>query len=532
MALNSIDGLSTSVSSGSATQNSVTNVKSPSVSKSTSAKNQWEVPSSSSSASRPSSLNTQHTSAWSSVPTIASPRRNKQKSSSASSSATTSGLQTMVNIQHFVPSSVEKPSSVSRQLFIHEKKRSDSPVVTSAVTFSLSTVTVTTTASFIDIRATSAKSQPKPGSVKVLQRPSSVNAATMKHDPQPLPIVSNNQPQAAGPSNLTERVPPINYMPPPVSNPSEYSPFQLFYDEILNKKEDGGERMNFASVAAAGVITSLNSGMNPVPLMHTSSDNPLNVNLQAKAPGYKAGGQRSSSPQLDMSMGKTSGFKTGSFHPPIQFVGEGDMSLGFRGAMASMVNSNMSPRSNTSTPSGLSPRGRASTPLDSSQNSGSSITSLSSQREEYSTPDQPMTLPRIESTLNPNAPNFFSRSCDVGDSGQPSDMPLNFLAANAGMFGNLPPPTDMQALYQQAMNPTFPSNGASFNNPSAAQSNFIPPGNMPQMDFSQNLNLLHQLSQGTSMMPQQNVPRQYTPLPTQVRPNSAPSVSGVPKGGW
>ena len=53
---------------------------------------------------------------------------------------------------------------------------------------------------------------------------------------------------------------------------------------------------------------------------------------------------------------------------------------------------------------------------------------LHSRHTEYSTPNKPMTLPKIESTLNPNAPDFTSSRMSMSYIQQ-------FLAAQSGAGG-------------------------------------------------------------------------------------------------
>ena len=60
-----------------------------------------------------------------------------------------------------------------------------------------------------------------------------------------------------------------------------------------------------------------------------------------------------------------------------------------------------SPRGSSASSSTITGGGQSPKPLDILSQLG---------RDEYSMPNQPMTLPRIESTLNPNAPDFTSRS--------------------------------------------------------------------------------------------------------------------------
>ena len=289
-------------------------------------------------------------------------------------------------------------------------------------------------------------------------------------DPQPLPIKTSLSNTRLTSSQSAGSRPHMVSMPP-----SDYSPFNNRFSqelEMLGKKE---ESMNFASVAAAGVIPASSSvigSVSPAPL-----DTKPDPNLPAKAPGYKAPNQhRTSSPLVDQALlqafaeaqaqSRHAGASPGggphagnaidvavleremkslahqgaSFaphphhhhhHPHLQphhphghhqhqhhshhpsnhqtmsnHEADPSKAPGYKGGymdhpdvrthlgmIGGYRQSNMSPRTSNM----------------SAVNSGP-FSLLSQQRDEYSTPDQPMTLPKIESTLNPNAPDFTSRS--------------------------------------------------------------------------------------------------------------------------
>ncbi|XP_071107805.1 ankyrin repeat domain-containing protein 17-like isoform X5 [Haliotis cracherodii] len=516
-----------------------------------------------------------------SQPVPSSPRRSPQKQISSSHSGSPAP-------NHH---SVEK--TASRQLFPSDRRSSTSPVVTftnsSTVSYSSSSTAVKVVPSSAnstrgrpDIRdQVTIKSAPKPvtGPVKLLTR-----QAQPKPDPQPLPIVASH-----GTGNNVPNVGQQATPSPGSSTPGEYLPFNNLFSnygaQILGKKDDSTDKMNFASVAAAGVVSTLSSPLSNVNVASALSgeSHKVDPSLQAKAPGYKPG--RTGSPQFrqDMEQSKNPGFK--NFHLPVQAMqggmGELDMTRapGFRG---NMPPSGMSPRSNTSTPSGLSPRSQTGTPLDSSQHS---ISSLSSQKEEYSMPNQPMTLPEIKSTLNPNAPDFQISSTNMNQmvNGLPGGigqelhpLPPSALQAlhqqllNAQQLlnfsnmpqGNFPIPNELQMLQQlssvgnQIPNPMGNQMNSQMPNPMSSQMNNQMPNQIPNQIGRDHLSgqmSSNQLGQMGNQMPQgggQNQPvgppgpngqnpgflpqiisRTLSPMPPpHARPNSAPSMAGMSQG--
>ncbi|XP_052760903.1 ankyrin repeat domain-containing protein 17-like isoform X2 [Mya arenaria] len=374
-----------------------------------------------------------------------------------------------------------------------------------------------------------------PGTVKVLQRPSS--SGQNKHDLQPLPIVPNQSTTTITTHTVTSANSNLN-----MSSSGEFSPFNNLFsnatEHFLGKKDDINERMNFASVAAAGVVSSMSS--NPM-LDPTSPD----AALQAKAPGFKppaGAGPRMPTPMQDMNPA----FRA-MFPMPNQFMDMGMQALhgynqGFPGVGPSQPaysnqSPNMSPRSSQSSTAGLSPR---------SNSSGFDPTLL--QKEEYTTPNQPMTLPKISSSLNPNAPDFTSRSLHGGSSPFPGQGAPPPFSSSPGFQM---PPMYNQELAKQLMSvigSIGPGGG-----PGGPQMGNLPPssgspipgagdtmGGMPtnQQELFQNMaNLMHQLSAVQSQVPSSPglgpnftspmVPRPFSPLPGQGRPSSAPSVGGM-----
>ena len=205
--------------------------------------------------------------------------------------------------------------------------------------------------------------------------------------------------------------------------PGEYSPFNNAFSKVTvigKKTEQVDNRMNFASVAASGVVAP-SSDIISSGIVAPSGDSQSDESLQAKAPGYKAPGQRSASdpaqgykgvgtqPQQPMC---TTGFPYGvpapfptSHLPPMC----SQTSLGSRVPMMPEMNGGtpgmgfgMPPLMGMMPPSSMDPGGERLSPrLD-------AFGFPHRERDEYSTQDRPMTLPKIDSNLNPNAPNFTS----------------------------------------------------------------------------------------------------------------------------
>ena len=378
-----------------------------------------------------------------------------------------------------------------------------------------------------------------PGNVKVLQRPNSGTGL----QPQPLPIIPNQPTTTATTQTITSST-GFNIS----SASGEFSPFDNFFSnaaqQLLGKKEDStSERMNFASVAAAGVLPPFSGSPGNVGTP-VSPGGPTDPNLLAKAPGFKPPGPRMMTP-LDMAPG----FKGGGFQmspqvmemnmPPLYGMnGPGVQGLQNFHQPPQNQSPNSSPRSSQSG-SGMSPH----------SNSGfdSSVSSL--QREEYTTPNQPMTLPKISSSLNPNAPDFTSRTAPPGSNsgpGGPGSLP------NMPGMGMIPQAMYQQALAQQLLT-AFSTMGPAPNPPPGAPSpgpqNPDPvlgmSGQFNKQEFYQNMaNLMHQWalqnqppgSPGPVMGPNQGagftppIPRAFSPLQAQGRPNSAPSIGGLSKG--
>ena len=243
-------------------------------------------------------------------------------------------------------------------------------------------------------------SRPTTGSVRVLQRQA---PGTTRPDPQPLPIVSSHMPNSTSTSASSNTG---------MTSSGNFTTFHLWNNTsptpILTKKED------FASVAAAGVVPnqpSQHSGQAAPGAPTPTSNDPT------KAPGYKAG-IRTASPHSRQDQASVSS----SLPYPIPVGGpeHPDMHmLGFSGPMPSAPphpglpnpagdGDHMAPHIPYPVPlehPGGFPNQHANFPhLHQAMHPG--LGPLTNQKEEYSTPHQPMTLPEIKSTLNPNAPDF------------------------------------------------------------------------------------------------------------------------------
>lgn len=259
---------------------------------------------------------------------------------------------------------------------------------------------------------------------------------------------------------------------------TEYSPFSggLVTDVLAGKGDpmpDG--RMNFASVAAAGVVVGGKNQSPPAPgvtmgMMHDNGDANSLEDLKAKAPGYKprmaaadnkaqSGKMQSSnmfysqgSPGMIPSLGAISismpvtddSLPMESHHGPLTPGEYYDRPM--TASSTSLQQDALSSHSNSSTPaSSLSPR--------SSSDGGKQ------RKDEYASPHQPMTLPKVESRLNPEAPDFTlptsRHSQGVGAPNYPPPF-ASFLMGGPN-FASLPdmtsmPPPPEVTIYNQQVN--------------------------------------------------------------------------------
>ena len=296
----------------------------------------------------------------------------------------------------------------------------------------------------------------------------SSSSMSSRPEPLPLPIVTSG-----GSSNHVERNGqggPVPQAPAPSASsghaaPGEYSPFnQTLFSNFLTKKEEQSDKMDFASVAAAGVVTtsppSLQTPSNPVSV--TSDSNAVDPALQAKAPGYKIP-QRGNSPPFrptDVEPNMSSMYRMPSpvggnvlssgqvpannTLPPHlsniqmrpQFL-ENEYLLRYQqqlnqqrlresGGLGPMMHPHMMMRD---LGAGGMPMPGTMLPQNMPFNPNQQQQSLA-QKDEYSKPHRPMTLPEIKGALNPNAPEF-----QLPGSGGPMmngfDRPLH-------LMGNMP----------------------------------------------------------------------------------------------
>lgn len=434
------------------------------------------------------------------------------------------------------PQSTDK-TSVTRQLFSGEGKRMGfgSPNAGSTkVSMSSMPGQPNPTPSGFNVRQDGRMQQPNrggnpanrlvPGTVKVLQRPSTT-AGQSKNDPQTMPIGQNQSTTTITTQTVTASNANLS-----MSSSGEFSPFDNFFgnatEQLLGKKDEANERINFASVAAAGLVSSY-----PGTMMMNQDPSISDPALQAKAPGFKPTntGPRMPVPMSDMNPA----FRAPMFPMQNQF-----MDIGMQGFPSfqpgpphpgfGTQSPNMSPRSSQSSTAGLSPR-----------SNGSGFDPQMNQKEEYTTPNQPMTLPKINSSLNPNAPDFTSRSIGGGSPFQGQGPPL---FANTGGL----PISYNQELAKQLMSvfgTISPSGGTGvpMGNPSSGSP--IPgavdalSGMQPnQQELFQNManQLMHQLTAVQGQGPGSpglvpgfsSVPRPFSPLGPG-RPSSAPSMGGI-----
>ena len=398
---------------------------------------------------------------------------------------------------------------VVRQLFPETSSSQSSATGTkSTVTYSMASMTKSknissTTPTFVvktEARGPVMASKVQPTSKGA---PISTQQAVNKPDPQPLPIMSTSGrpvsapiPSSQTPSNVT----------------AVYSPFNNHFggvaESVLSKKDESLEsRKNFASVAAAGVVSSANQ---------VNQQAVLDDALLTRAPGYKAmmnnsGSNHQSEPDLSKAPGYRNnnhgpappGAPNGPLMDQTNFMrlsvttndsaGEADPSKapGYKGnqmftmmgdefsrspgfKLSQMNHLNMSPRSAP----GSSPR---------SMDSGHSPPQL---RHEYSTPNHPMTLPKIESTLNPNAPDFYSRTLYLQQQQQrmlsyQSLMQGNYInpaLLQAAGVGEFPPPGAPGAPGMGSFGgPGMPLTTVAVNSPLPRQTSPMAPNNQQQV---------------------------------------------------
>ena len=528
-----------------------------------------------------------------------------------------------------LPSTSASPksaSSVSRQLFpVGEASKLSSASqndINTVTTTMMNTYSVTNPATQMKMSLSSNASSISSSNIfsapSHLQKPassSSSSAAPNKPSPQASPSPGTSLPPPAPRSDLQPL--PIKMssssggatLSTGVTTPGEYSPFNNLFSQVAEQvlggksKDDfaGDSRMNFASVAAAGVIGSINQGScsspgPPAPLLTPDNDNAGSTNPE-KAPGYnKPASARTASPH------HAYGYKGGLHgavgqmpHHSATLQTQATTNQGGPGAevdfsrvptfktnmfsMPSHQSSIGSPRSGNTTP-GLSPRaggGPIGQPHQPQQQGMDPATFTSHQlphhhgnhplsmhpvhhhhhhafshhqiqhpgsiRDEYSTPNQPMTLPKIESTLNPNAPDFTCR----GGMGLGSvqhlhqHQGLNAFRLNMQGFGTaIPPPPPPPAFRSQHPGFMGQSSGLGSNMPGSSSGNhgFMPSNGIngpSSVDYS---SVNGGLGGGYANMNGPfattgvgSIQRQYSPLPIAPRSTSTtPSVGTSSKG--
>lgn len=305
----------------------------------------------------------------------------------------------------------------------------------------------------------------------------------------PLPIVTN------GSSNHGERNTQTGGNTPSSQlAPGEYSPFNNgLFTNFLTKKDDLADKKDFASVAAAGVVTtspaSPQTTSNPVQAPNNAII-AIDPALQAKAPGYKIP-QRGNSPPYRSDTQSMIGYQMTPVGCGVTNSVQGVASLnnGMNpGALVSpfVDDYNMNPMLqcqylnqqvrdsfNPMLPTALFRMEMgADLPLSPGVfHQGMSGILMSPgqqqqlpQKEEYSKPHRPMTLPEIKGGLNPNAPEFQL----------PNNGPLmmnGFDRLTSNILGGVPGMTIADANGRPPMGPVANMEGSTSNpsqNPSLA----------------------------------------------------------------
>lgn len=424
------------------------------------------------------------------------------------------------------------------------------------------------------------------------------SSVPLRPEPLPLPIVTSggNVERNGGSVSQVPGAP----APSGHSVPGEYSPFnQTLFSNFLTKKEEQSDKMDFATVAAAGVVTtsppSLQTVSNPVSV---TSDNAVDPALQAKAPGFKIP-QRGNSPPfrpIESDSNISSVYRApsssigGNIQPSGQIPTNNVLPPYLAGVQMRpqftenefLLRYQQLNQQRLRESAGLGPvmhphmmmrdLGTMGMPMPAAMlqqnmpfNPNHQQPSLV-QKDEYSKPHRPMTLPEIKGALNPNAPEFqlpgsggpmmngFDRPLHLmnnmplpgdlsgrvglsGDNSSPSASPsagVNMGSINSGAMPQMMQPSDMMgagASMQYLLHQVRPSSSVGNiggNSPpqlnsvrmAASPQHMIPPG-MPSTVIGASTNPGF-LSQSQGHQPQRaHSPMQNLPSG---RPNSAPSI--------
>ena len=421
----------------------------------------------------------------------------------------TTGPPSVANMQAFSaanPVEGKSPGSVARELFPKESS-TQPPGTTNKTTLTYCTSAMTATkvvtscspsfAAKVDNRSLLTTQTP-PQQVRPPGKPVAnpvPPGPVMRPDLAPAPLRSSMAPVRPNPIMSASQAPSRPNMPLASSAPQhaaaigapEFSPFNNrlsgVAERVLGKKED------FASIVAAGVAPSTASSlMTMAPPPTESKSDP---SLEAKAPGYKLVGQRTSSPQVnEAELAKAPGYRGNN---PAMMGAVGTMGpmtanrhLAGMDASASMYQHfmqmanrydaapNRAPGFKPGGPPGgemmdpaarapgytrplmqaeLSPRS-ASNPAGMGMGIGPTFDTRPVQ-DEYSTPNQPMTLPKIESTLNPNAPDFTSRTPDFSARSLQQQFLLQHISSLSPMVTHGPGSGHNPGMRAQLQNNTF-----------------------------------------------------------------------------
>ncbi|CAG5121213.1 unnamed protein product [Candidula unifasciata] len=371
----------------------------------------------------------------------ASPRRSPQKQVTPSSSVIGARSSAMEN--------AEKASARQLMFGMEPGKRPRSPVSVMSSSSAPMNFTTTATSSSRGVVCTPLPNQTmsKPHDQQRLQNqikpamPAGIPAATSavrfsrplssagpRMEGLPLPIVTSGSSSHLDRSNQAGNCTPSSQ---PTSG--EYSPFNNgLFTNFMPKKEEPTDKMDFASVAAAGVVTTSPSPQtttNPSPSTSSNTINDIDPVLQAKAPGYKMpqGNSPPYRPDMNASMGGYQMSPVGSsVTSSVHGLSNINSSMRPLAPVATLMDDfqinqmlhyqylnqqmseNCSPMlQNALMRMDIGTRGLPMIPgvFHHQGMSGMPLQQLP-QKEEYSKPHRPMTLPEIKGGLNPNAPEF------------------------------------------------------------------------------------------------------------------------------
>ena len=484
------------------------------------------------------------------------------------------------------PSVSSKSSSgVARQLFPIDKKSTPQtsgmkPIVAYSSPANSKTKVVQSSASISTPATSEMPAGPRPSSLPHPTKPvpssriqptpiTTGNVQPLKSEPQPLPIKTPAGQLCQNSSKINQN---NQGRISPSTAPSEYSPFNNLFsqvsEQVLGKKDDVDNKMNFASVAAAGVLPVQPTTSVSSPIVQ--SQGVVDPSLEAKAPGYKAPGQRTSSPHmLESDVSKAPGYRPsasqeGIYSPiineqeaaaarapgynrgPVQIPAYQALAMQIEEMRAAeLQNAFNNGQINHQVLQAAAIQARLAATLQQPSGIGPISLQMANQndfgpnqirnpdlspplhRDEYSMPNQPMTLPKIESNLNPNAPNFMTREMQLLQH-DPFVIPAMYQGGRA-----FPAPPQPNNFGQPQHGPIGPSNVGRTPPPVGQEfsSGNTNPAALQEMANASGLLGIQNSNQQVNLGVQARTQRQFSPMGvTAPRPSSASSLGTSSRG--